>query len=343
MAELDLDKEKIIRYFNGNYSITDELYVKKIFYDNNRDEELKKLLLKQFDELSDSPDDGKENLEDVLCRIHYDINSRLSEPGVSVDRKLILWAVRIAIAIMLPVLCVIGFRANKNASLIRETWVEINAPAWTRAHFSLPDGTMGWLNSNSTLRYKGTFNTDRQVFLQGEAYFDVHKNPRKPFTVNTTDVSLKVLGTRFNIASYENEDEVDVVLEEGKLLFNSKVMSGSYSMQPNELITYHKDSKAITAEMVQPQKYILWTEGRLVFRNDPLDVIARRLERWYNIEVTLEGKVNQDFRWRATFVDENLEEVLNILKYSLAIDYRIEKRSADAEDTYGKKKVTLIL
>ena len=76
----------------------------------------------------------------------------------------------------------------------KETWVEIKAPAWTRAQFSLPDGTTGWLNSNSSVKYNGNFNTDRQVTLTGEAFFDVFKDKKRPFIVNTDEVIVKVLG-----------------------------------------------------------------------------------------------------------------------------------------------------
>ena len=96
---------------------------------------------------------------------------------------------------------------------------------------------------------------------------------------DTNEVILKVLGTRFNIASYENDNNIEVVLEEGKLIFDDKEMKKSYSMKPNDLVIYDKTLKDFSTEVVEPHKYLSWTEGKLVFRNDPLDVIARRLER----------------------------------------------------------------
>ena len=82
-----------------------------------------------------------------------------------------------------------------------------------------------------------------RIILNGEAFFDVFKDKKRPFTVNTDEVSLKVLGTRFNIASYENEKNVEVVLEEGELVFNNKEMNKSYTMSPNDLVIYDKVSK----------------------------------------------------------------------------------------------------
>jgi ferric-dicitrate binding protein FerR (iron transport regulator) len=161
--------------------------------------------------------------------------------------------------------------------------------------------------------------------------------------VNTNEITVKVAGTRFNIASYENEKNVEVVLEEGKLIFSDKEMTKSFTMDPNDLVTYDKTQKDFTNEIVQPQKYLSWTEGKLVFRNDPLDVIARRLERWYNIDIEINGNLTEDLRLRATFIGEGLEEVLGLLKRSLPIDYKIQNGDLRPDETYSKKKVIITL
>ena len=114
-------------------------------------------------------------------------------------------------------------------------------------------------------------------------------------------------------------------------------------MKPNDLIVYDKTLKDFSTEEVEPQKYLSWTEGKLVFRNDPLDVIARRLGRWYNIDVEVNGCLAEDIRLRATFVDESLEQVLYFLKRSLPITYRIENRNLKPDETYAKKKVIITL
>jgi ferric-dicitrate binding protein FerR (iron transport regulator) len=244
---------------------------------------------------------------------------------------------------MLPIVILIGIHMYTETNLKKGTWVEIKAPAWTRAQFSLPDGTTGWLNSNSSVKYNGNFITDRQVTLSGEAFFDVFKDKKRPFIVNTPEINVKVLGTRFNIASYNNENNVEVVLEEGKLVFNDKAINKSYIMKPNDLVVYDKTLRNYSTNVVQPQKYLSWTEGKLEFRNDPLDVIARRLERWYNIDVEINGKISYDQRLRATFINESLEEVLYLMKRTLHIDYRIENPDLKPDDIYAKKKVIITL
>ena len=343
MAEIGFDSEKINLYFKGEYSDTDASYVDEVFCDNNKEKELKCLLSRQFNELLPEDDVDKKNLDHILYKIHYDINTRLSAQKVWSFDNIIRWTLRIAGVIMLPLLILIGIQTYKETSLEKETWVEIKAPAWTRAQFSLPDGTTGWLNSNSSVKYNGNFNDDRQVTLTGEAFFDVYKDKKRPFIVNTNELIIRALGTRFNIASYQNENNIEVILEEGKLIFNEKEMNKSYTMNPNDLVVYDKTLKDFSTEVVQPQKYLSWTEGKLVFRNDPVDVIARRLERWYNIDVEVNGSLTEDLRLRATFIDEGLEEVLDLLKRSLPIDYKIENRDLKPDETYAKKKVIITL
>jgi ferric-dicitrate binding protein FerR (iron transport regulator) len=132
-----------------------------------------------------------------------------------------------------------------------------------------------------------------------------------------------------------------VVLEEGKLLFNNREMNKSFTMNPNDLLIYDKPGKDFSTEVVQPHKYMSWTEGKLVFRNDPLDVIARRLERWYNIDVEVDFISSEDLRLRATFIDENLEQVLNLLKRSLHVSYKIENGYIQTDGVFRKTKVII--
>jgi len=234
-----------------------------------------------------------------------------------------------------------GIHLYRSANKENTYWVEINAPAWTRAQFSLPDGTNGWLNSNSSVKYSGDFTYNREVVLDGEAFFDVKKDDKRPFKVSTDEIIVTVIGTRFNIASYENEKSIEVVLEEGRLSVNNKEMNKSYSMKPNDCIIYNKKLDDLTIEVVEPETYSSWTNGKLVFRNDSLDVIARRLERWYNIAVEVRGSMTNQPRLRATFIDENLEEVLKLLKLSLPITYEINPPQIKIDGTYSKTKVII--
>ena len=343
MGSIEFDSDKIEKYYKGGYSEKEESYITEVFTDDSKVKELNGLLSKQFSDLPPDEELDGRNLDHILYKIHYDINTRLSVRKNWSPGTVIRWALNAAVAILIPLVIFMGIKNHREANNRKETWVEIKAPAWTRAQFRLPDGTVGWLNSNSSIRYNGNYFADRQVALKGEAYFNVAKDIKRPFIVNTPDINIKVLGTKFNVASYQNEKTVEVVLEEGSLLVIDNHNVKSYTMKPNDLVIFNKSRQNFSVEVVSPQKYIAWTDGKLVFRNDPPDVIARRLERWYNIDVEIKGSTSDDLRWRATFVDDNLEEVLKILKRSLHVDFKIESGSFNPDETIAKRKVMLYL
>lgn len=336
----ETEREKLNKFFKDNNSVTDEPAIRELFCDDNRSIDLKSFLSKQFDKILAENGENRKDLDHILYKLHYDINSE-SRPTSNKIQSLLNWTLRIASILILPLAIFWGVKSYLNNNTARETWVEINSPAWTRIQFSLPDGTTGWLNSNSKISYNGSFVTNRKVLLRGEAYFDVKKDKIRPFRVNASNVEVKVLGTRFNIASYENEKNIEIVLDEGRLEVRDTAVGDPHIMKPNDLVKYDKVVKSITTEIVEPKKYLSWTEGKLVFRNDPLDVIARRLERWYNIDVELDSNFSQDLRLRATFEDENLEDVLYFLKRSLPIQYTIEKVQIGTNNIHSKQKVII--
>jgi ferric-dicitrate binding protein FerR (iron transport regulator) len=341
MAEV-FDGVRIDRYYKkGEYSEKEATYIENIFCDDTKVKELENLLYKQFNELQANGQENAENLNHILYRIHYEINMKKHEQRIWSFNNVMRWTIRIAGVIILPLVIFFGIHTYKDNRLKKETWIEIMAPAWTRAQFSLPDGTKCWLNSNSAVKYNGNFNVNRKVHLTGEAFFDVFKDKKRPFTVIAGDISVKALGTRFNIASYEDEKNIEVVLEEGKVVFMCEELKKTYTMKPNDLVVFNKMRKEFSTERVQSQKYCSWKEGKLVFRNDPLDVIARRLERWYNVDVDLGEGFSEEIRWRATFIDENLDEVLKFLKRSLPVEYRIETSHLQPDMTYSKDKVII--
>lgn len=333
-------------YFRGK-NVEDEPRVNELFCDDNRKEDLKELLSVQFAELMTSKDKPAKNLDHILHKIHYNINlstgnssSAACTHGLTV---ILRWSYRAAAIIILPILLFWGVRGYLDHRHFTSAVAEIHAPGWSRTSFTLPDGSTGWLNSKSVLRYKVDFNNDRKVELEGEAFFDVKSDSRKPFVVDAGDISVKVHGTRFNVSSWTDEDKIEVVLEEGKIELMQDDSDSTWFLKPNELAIIDRAGKNIITETVEPNKYLSWTEGKLVFRNDPLAVVEKRLERWYNVDVDVSGSFAQDFRLRATFVDESLEEVLEILKKSLKVDYAIEHQGLIGDSTYGRKKVRIMI
>lgn len=336
--------DRINRYLSGNHSEEDEQSLIALFSDETRTEDLKKVMKEQWYELLGSRVVEDRDLDHILHRIHYDINlKRVVKTERSKSAEILLWAGRVAAMLLLPVAIFFTVQTTK---LNREkdlTWVEIKAPAWTRARFTLPDNSMVWLNSNSSIRYRGDFIADRTLLMEGEAFFSVVSDKTHPFNVKVDDITITATGTKFNVASYKDERNLEVVLEEGILEVSHGNEKKSVEIEPNELLTYDRKDDGFTTEYIQPQKYVSWTEGKLVFRNDPIDVIARRLGRWYNVDVEIKGDNFDQSRLRATFDEENLEEVLWYLQRSLPIRYEIIQGGLFQGDEFSKKKVIITL
>ncbi|MDP2059922.1 MAG: DUF4974 domain-containing protein, partial [Flavobacteriaceae bacterium] len=201
----------------------------------------------------------------------------------------------------------------------------------------------GWLNSGAKLKYPIAFSPHRKVELIGEAFFNVRHKGHSDFTVCVADMDIKVLGTRFNVSAYSNETVTEVVLKEGKVEIKGKTGIFSQTLQPGERISYNHEKKSLNMKKVDPNLYTAWTNGYLVIDNEPLAQAARKIERWYNAEISIQDEVLKNFRFKATLKEEPLEEVLRFIAMTTPITYKIVKRDFDSNGILKKKQVIIKL
>jgi ferric-dicitrate binding protein FerR (iron transport regulator) len=209
---------------------------------------------------------------------------------------------------------------------------EITSPIGIRSQILLPDGSKVWLNAESTVKFKIPFDQEkREISLTGEAFFDVQKNPKVPFFVKSGNVEVSVLGTRFNFKAYEHENTIDVVLEEGKvnLITDNDKAVKELMMKPGERAVYDRTSATTKITNVKIDKYTAWHSGRLVFDDTPLPEVAAQLDRWYGIEVVLEGSEIKNYKITTTFENESLNQVLDLLELSSPIEIEYENAKID--------------
>ena len=148
----------------------------------------------------------------------------------------------------------------------------------------LPDNTKVFLNSGSELRYPVAFNNNsREVFLQGEAYFEVQKDSTKEFIVHTDQMKIRVLGTSFNVKAYPEQDMIATTLTEGKIQISCD--SQLYNIVPGMQLTYHKRNRETNIQEVDTELYTSWKNGYYKFEEMPLEEIMSTLSRWYNLEI----------------------------------------------------------
>jgi ferric-dicitrate binding protein FerR (iron transport regulator) len=189
----------------------------------------------------------------------------------------------------------------------------------------LPDNSVVWLNTNSTLEYAADFGTaTREVSLKGEAFFDVKKDS-KSFIVKTDNISIYVKGTRFNVRAYANEADIKTTLEEGKVELQVKGDKDIFTMRPGDQITFNSNLKKITRNTVDPTDYSSWKEERLVFDDTPLRDIILKLENRYNVDIEVDSALAEKERLTMTIEQETIDEVLEFIQLSSGLKYKKDK------------------
>jgi len=213
-----------------------------------------------------------------------------------------------------------------NGELVYNT---LKIPYGKKFEVQLSDGTVIHLNAGTSLRYPVQFvkNKNREVYLTGEAYFDVSKDKMHPFTVNTKEINVEVLGTKFDVDTYDDNISTDVVLVEGKvsLYKYEKNNQNQVYLTPGLKGSNAKGQVAITKEEVNTDYYTAWVQGSLVFKNASFNSIIKKLERHYNVTFINQNKALGKEIFNARFDNEPIETVLKYFSDSYAIDYKIDQ------------------
>ncbi|WP_231739506.1 FecR family protein [Flavobacterium sp. TAB 87] len=202
----------------------------------------------------------------------------------------------------------------------------INVPNGKRFELILSDGTNVHLNSGTSLRYPVRFikGENRQVFLDGEAFFDVTKDPRHPFLVSSADMNVKVLGTKFNVTSYVKDAKTSAVLVEGKVAASDHLNKEEVILKPGNR-AYFGD-KQLSVEPVDVRKYVAWVSGELMFIDDSFGVITNKLERKFNVDIVNKYVELNNIVVTATFKGENIEQVLKTFQTYKDFNYTIKNK-----------------
>ena len=285
---------------------------------------------------------AQENIDSV--RLFSKIEAKIKEKQIS-KKKHFLLGLRNAAAIfilglILPVIyhsIVISSKENQQVVYYKESLSNEKVKKVT-----LSDGTDVWLMSGSTMSYPSSFagNETRNVEVKGEAFFNVAKDSRHPFIVNLGAIGLKVVGTSFNVMNYGEEDQIQIVLKTGKI----DLFKGEYNpnkqfvhINPGQLASYEKNESKFSIKETDTNKYTSWTEGILLFHDDPLDEVLKKLGRWYNVVIEIDDPAASHFPFTATIKNENLDQIVDLLKYSTPFKYSIYKTDGVTKLVIGKK------
>jgi transmembrane sensor len=210
---------------------------------------------------------------------------------------------------------------NKSSEVVYNT---ISTPRGGQYQLMLADGSKVWLNAASSLRFPASFvGKERKVELLGEAYFEVAKNAKMPFKVKVNGMEVEVLGTHFNINSYENESTIRTTLLEGSVKINKN--NSSSLLKPGQQAQMNKAGEIKIINDADVEEAIAWKEGKFQFDRADIHDIMRQLTRWYDVDVEYKGTVSSHFGGTISR-DVNLSQVLNMLHLTGEVKFQVEDR-----------------
>jgi len=293
-------------------------------------------------------DDGKFVAEDDLVMLP--VQSLPKKKGTSAWK----WALPLFFIVAISTLLFFRYKplepADSKEKVPAFVKNEISTRYGAKSNFILPDGSTVFLNAGSTISYDKNFGTNiRSVELSGEAYFDIVKNPSKPFIIHTRNMDIKVVGTAFNVKCYPGEKETETSLVRGSIEITLKDRAEKIVLKPNEKLVIHDDQNLakntiadnatkknvdVSPMLTLSHLTILpddnsiaetsWLHNKLVFRDERFDDIAVKMERWFGASIKFSDEAIKQFRFTGIFEKESLVQALNALQLTTAFKYTIK-------------------
>jgi|GEM_PF-145273 len=323
MNRNEIIKEKILAYFNGRLSPVDEAWLVSWIKEN---EENKAYFFAVKNQLN--PDEMnhpllKSSFSELKNKLF--IEKQFESVSKGRVRKISLSFSKIAALVILAVL--LGFTASlvfnsRTGTKSEVAWFETNVLRGEKSQIILPDGSKVWLNSETSLSYPSNFmNGNRELKLNGEAYFEVAKQNGRHFTVKTKDYDIRVVGTKFNVTAYNDFKRTETSLIEGKIEIRKE--DKKFEVTPGQTFIY-KNNRFFVKE-TNTTKSAKWKDDIFDFDRITFRELITRLERWYDVDIELKGEKLNDIVYSGVFKnEETIEEVLNTFQLTMPIKYKKE-------------------
>lgn len=325
----------IKRYLERKTTPEESAQIKSWLIDPGNDHDLRQILGEiwtnsEIQLKGQSPDFNR-----MLDQLHHQINSAsVNKDGIKFLQTNFYRIFSKAAAILILPLLLLSvyfyFTQTTNVGKLAPGVREIYTKPGTRTNIELSDGTRVWLNDGTTFRYPEQFTGDlREVFVDGEAYFEVEADSRHPFVVNNPIMNTVVTGTHFNLHAYEADQYFEATLLEGKICLERN--NQTFSMKPGEQVQFDSKNEKILQKVVDARDASAWVDGKLVFRDERLGTVIKKLGRWYNVEIILADKGIDDYLVTGTFENEKLDQTLNLISLALPVRFEFKKESNPTE------------
>lgn len=269
-----------------------------------------------------------QSVDPELALIRFKTKIRKQNRKVGFNRSWFLLQ-KVAAVLFIPVLVLSAYLFMEMGD-DQVRMVEVRTNPGVISKFVLPDGTKVWLNAGSTLSYPQNFWPEsRLVELTGQGYFEVTKNPEKPFIVKVDPAySVEVLGTTFDVSAYKDDELIETTLVEGSVKLNINEKDGkciSQLLEPNEKAEFVRGTGQLNISTVNPDYDTAWRNGELIFKNHSMKHVMKSLGRHYNVKFDVKNNDVLNSIITARFKDEQLPQVMEYLKLASGIKYKIQK------------------
>jgi transmembrane sensor len=317
-----MKEEQLINYITGNIDKDEAAAVRKWIVDSeeNRKEFYR---LKNIYALSRGAENSPEINSDYLI-----VKKKLTRVHEGTLIRMLRQSLKYAAVAAITLLAVYftnKLQDKEPAEVQAVLFHQVTVPMGQISEFEFADGTRAWLNAGTTLRIPETGSgNQREVYLEGEAYFDVTKNEEKPFVVYSGLQEVRVFGTAFNIRAYSEMDHIETTLVEGSLGVRHTQMDGMVTLKPGEQFRLSLSGGKNILQKIDTQPLEAWKDGKLIFRNRPLCDIANDLERWYNVKIRFEDEEIKQYRFSGTILKyKPIDQILEAIKLTSPIRFSI--------------------
>lgn len=211
-----------------------------------------------------------------------------------------------------------------NFFIFRNTYTQFQTAGNTQS-VSLPDESTVILNKHSEISYTSSFGkTDRQVTLKGEAFFEIKRDTQKPFVISINNTEVEVLGTSFNVQGYDNRQEIEVIVQTGLVKFSVPEVKQEVKLAAGQKGVYSKTDKGLSSAANTDINFLSWNTRKIVFMENDLRSVIETLNKTYLVNITLPADISPSCVVTVTFDHQSLESILNVLKTTLNLEYRIK-------------------
>ncbi|MCG8308502.1 MAG: FecR domain-containing protein [Cytophagales bacterium] len=273
-------------------------------------------------------DDYVEIFEGVLQKSRQEPLKGRLDTSTFLSRALKVAAV-IAV-VVISVFTVRQFRLPGGGEVSGPVFVAKKNPVGQKIITWLEDGTKVHLNAGSSIHYPEKFrDSSRRVYLEGEAYFEVTKDPGRPFIVETGKVKTTVLGTAFNVRAYPDESKIEVAVVEGKVRVegeNGLSTRFEHTLRHNQMTSYDASGQRSVVRNFDPEEVLAWTRGIIHFKGANINEIIRTLERWYGVRFVVNRALDPDKDFSISYKNKSLEEILEGLSFAFDFEYKMDDK-----------------